>query len=439
MNKSLISLLTLLAAAGLLAACSHGTSTTDNASAAAAGEAEEERDPNVLLSREEILAAKCSHGLTHQCEECRYEVGLVRVDGSMLKTAGGTNGLVKLMNVASTTVVSSIHVTGEIRLDDNATVHLSPRVAGVIHAVQVDLGARVKAGDPLFEIESAELGQALSDNSRNRTLAALSRRNYEREKSLFEQKIGSESEMIEAQMRLEEYETALTASAQKLRALGFADTHLGGAETDGAGKPGGILAVRAPIAGTIVEKHAVIGELVEPNRDVMLLSNLESVWVWGSVYDRDLATLLQRRGQGRSPVEVSVRAFPGRVFHGAVDQVSATMDEATRTAKVRVTIDNKEGLLQPGMFCEVRILQGEPAATVTIPKAALLSDEGSDFVFRHFQDDLYVRQPVTKGRDFDGAVEIVQGLATGQVIVAEGAFLLKSDVLRSKMGAGCAD
>lgn len=435
MKKSFIIFLAAVGAVGLLAGCGQKGATRE----VAKEEKEEERDPKVALTREEILSAKCSHGLTYQCDECRYEVGLVKVAHDMVRTAENTNGLVKLLPVSSKKITTTVNITGEIRLNENATVHLSPRVAGAIHSVQVDIGAQVKEGDPLFEIESVELGQALSDCDKNRALTDLTRKNYEREKALFEQKIGSEAEMIEARMKFEEYEIALKASEQKLRVLGIADSHLGGTMANGHDKSDGVLAVRAPMSGTVIEKHAVTGELVEPNRDVMLLSNLETVWVWGNVYERDLAALATRMKQGRIPVEISVRAFPGRTLSGTLDYISATMDEATRTAKVRVTIENREGLLRPGMFCEASIAQGEPEDALTIPKAALLSDEGADFVFLHFQDDFYVRQPVTKGREFADDVEIVKGLAAGQQFVAEGAFLLKSDVLRSKMGAGCAD
>ncbi|MEI6217831.1 MAG: efflux RND transporter periplasmic adaptor subunit, partial [bacterium] len=202
---------------------------------------------------------------------------------------------------------------------------------------------------------------------------------------------------------------------------------------------GGSLAVRAPISGTIIEKHAVSGELVEPGKDVMILADLSTAWIWGGIYDRDLAAVLSRMAAGVIPVEVTVPAFPGRVFTGRLNYVAGVMDEATRTVKVRTVIANDERLLRPGMFCEVRLLLTTDEDVVAIPKAALLSDEGVDFVFRHMKDDYFLRQNVKKGRAFDNSIEILEGLEPGQTIVAEGAFVLKSDVLRSKMGAGCAD
>nr|MBP7323732.1 efflux RND transporter periplasmic adaptor subunit [Deltaproteobacteria bacterium] len=76
---------------------------------------------------------------------------------------------------------------------------------------------------------------------------------------------------------------------------------------------------------------------------------------------------------------------------------------------------------------------------LAVPEPALLSDEGVHFIYKHLKDDYYVRRQVTKGREYAGNIEIVEGVNPGELIVADGAFLLKSDTLRSKMGAGCAD
>ena len=201
-----------------------------------------------------------------------------------------------------------------------------------------------------------------------------------------------------------------------------------------------LLPVRAPIDGTVIEKHAVVGELVEPGSDVMLVANLATVWVWADIYENDLAPLLVRNAKGEKlPVEVVVQAFSDRTFTGDIDYIGATMDETTRTVKVRATIGNSDHLLRPGMFCKVKIAMGVEKDVLTVPSSSLLSDEGVDFVFTHLKDNLYVRRQVTRGRAFGETVEIVRGLAPSETIVTDGSFLLKSDVLREKMGAGCAD
>ena len=117
------------------------------------------------------------------------------------------------------------------------------------------------------------------------------------------------------------------------------------------------------------------------------------------------------------------------------------MSEQTRTVKVRAAVDNSGMELRPGMFCKaaISLRSGQAEEVLAVPRSAVFSDEGKSFVFKHWKDDFYVRQDVNKGREFSGMVEILDGVQAGETVVAEGAFLLKSDVLREKMGAGCAD
>jgi cobalt-zinc-cadmium efflux system membrane fusion protein len=245
--------------------------------------------------------------------------------------------------------------------------------------------------------------------------------------------------MIDAQMTYEQHKTERDAAKQALHVLGLTDEVLSSIDRGERGVRAGSLPVRAPLEGTIIEKHAVVGELVEPGSDVMLLADLTTVWVWADIYEQDLSRLIQARNLGPIPVNVLVRAFPGKPFEGKIDYVGATMEERTRTVKVRATVENSERLLRPGMFCEIRMGISTREEVLAIPKVALLSDEGCDFVFRHWKEDYYVRRPVKKGREFPDRVEIIEGLEPGDRIVADGAFLLKSDILREKMGAGCAD
>jgi cobalt-zinc-cadmium efflux system membrane fusion protein len=398
-------------------------------------------DP-LAMSIAEIEAARCEHGIpTYECDECRYEVGVVKVAPSVLKIpAKPDHGLIGTGVVELRTVASGLNVTGEISLNENAAVHISPRVPGIIESVPVDIGGRVRQGDVLLRIVSAELGRTLADYERSRAQTELARQNFERERGLFEQKIASEQDMITARMAFEEYKTELQAAERALRVLGLTDAELRDLGDGATISPGiGSLSIRAPQDGVVIQKHAVVGELVEPGHDVMLLADLGTVWVWADVYERDLPLLLDASAAGAPPARVRVRAFPDETFEAVVDYVGATMEERTRTIKVRATVQNHEGRLRPGMFCEVRIAIGGGQERLVVPRAALLSDEGRDFVFTHWKEDYYLQRAVRKGDEFDDQVEILAGLEPGQTIVTEGAFLLKSDVLREKMGAGCAD
>ena len=262
------------------------------------GEAEADEEQEVTvgdLTIDQVMQAKCPHGLTIECAECRYEVGVVKVDPTLLKQGDGSStGLVKTIQVAKSKMVTAVNITGEIGMNDNAAVHVSPRIAGIIRAVNVDIGAEVKKDDVLFTVDSVELGQALSDHEKNIALAELSGKTFQREKSLYEQKVAAESDMIEAQMRFEEYQTARKASEQRLHVLGLSESDIAALSLTNHGSLSGALAVRAPMSGTLIEKHAVVGELVEPGKDVMVLADLNTVWMWGGVYERDLGLLLKR-------------------------------------------------------------------------------------------------------------------------------------------------
>jgi membrane fusion protein, heavy metal efflux system len=397
---------------------------------------------NVLsLSLEEIAQGTCEHDLpTYACDECRYETGVVRVPDSLRKrSAENEPGLIRTLTVGKHPVALALKVTGEVQRNENATVHVGPRIPGIIESVPVDIGSRVSKGDLLFTVDSVELGRLLSKYEQSRTLTALSRKNLDRETSLFQRRISSEQDMIDATMVYEQHNTERKAAEQALQVLGLTEEDLtsprGTAHRSGAV----ILPVRAPLESTIIEKHAVAGERVETGSDMMLLSDLKTLWVWADIYEQDLPLLIEAGKQGPTPAEVFVRAFPDRVFQASIDYIGATMDEGTRTVKVRATVENPDRLLRPGMFCEIHMEVSGTEEVPAIPRAALLSNEGQDFVFKHWKEDYFVARPVKKGREFSGGVEILEGLSPGDTIVSDGAFLLKSDILRSKLGAGCAD
>ena len=115
------------------------------------------------------------------------------------------------------------------------------------------------------------------------------------------------------------------------------------------------------------------------------------------------------------------------------------MTESSRTVKARINVPNPEGRLLAGMFAQVKIFISGDQQVLAVPSKSVLEDEGRAFVFVHHEGDYWMRRPVSSGRTFAGMTEITRGLTGSEVVVANGAFLLKSDVLRSKMGAGCAD
>jgi cobalt-zinc-cadmium efflux system membrane fusion protein len=164
-----------------------------------------------------------------------------------------------------------------------------------------------------------------------------------------------------------------------------------------------------------------------------------SLWVWADLYERDIALVTREQRKEKLGAQVRVKAYPDQHFPGTVDFVSPSMSESSRTVKVRIVVPNESRDLLAGMFASVDIFLPGKDQALTIAESAVVADEGRSFVFVHHQDDYYVRRPVTVGRAFAGWVVVEKGLQGDETVVSDGAFLLKSDVLRSKMGAGCAD
>jgi len=387
-----------------------------------------------------LFAVQCEHKVPqHTCDECRYELGLVKLDASLIRTEGQTNGLIRIEPVGRHTAQILLPLSGEIALNANALAHIAPRVPGIVCAVRTDLGSRVKKGDVLFEIESPELSRAIGAYRKNRALAALALKNLERERALAEKKISPESDRIDAQMKYDEYRIELEAAANELAVMGLDAATIADLASDARAGSVGTVPVRAPLAGTVIERRLTPGEVVEAGRDLMTIADLSAVWVWMSLYERDLARLLEETKKRPARVRIATSAFPGAVFEGALDLIGASVDEGDRTVKVRATLKNPDGLLRPGMFCASTVVFETGERVLAVPKSAVMTDEGASFVFRKIRDGFVLRTDVKTGRVFADSVEILSGLPEGEKIVAEGAFVCKSDVLRAKMGAGCAD
>jgi cobalt-zinc-cadmium efflux system membrane fusion protein len=381
-----------------------------------------------------LLARSCEHGKkAFECDACRYEVGVARVPKALLE-----DGLVKTAVVAPRKLEAPLPLTGEIRFDERRVTHIAPSTEAMVRAVRVSLGQRVRAGEPLVELESVALGEAQSQYLEARGALELARRSAERASSLREENIASEKEWLQARQDREAAEIRSRAAAEKLERLGLSGAEVEALPSRGGSAGRGSLLLRAPAAGIVLEMHAVPGELVRPDRAMLTVGDLSDLWLWADLYEDQLARVVAAE---RSALRagVTVKAFPGEVFPGTVDFVGPTMDEKTRTVKVRVALPNPQGKLRSGMFAAVQLFLPGDEEALAVPRAAVLADEGRSFVFVHRQGEFYLRRPVETGRASVDWIEVRRGLGGGETVVVDGAFLLKSDVLRSKMGAGCAD
>jgi membrane fusion protein, heavy metal efflux system len=382
----------------------------------------------------ELFARSCEHGvLAHECDECRYEVGVVKVGADLIE-----RGLIQTAMVSERSFGESLAVTGEIRFDERKIAHLSPRIPGVVRSTRVGYGERVTRGQVLIELESVELAEAQTDYLQVLAEKRLARKAFDRHKQLRDSRITSEREFLKAEQEFEASVIRATAAEQKLLRLGASGREVSALSRTGTSGATGRMLIRSPFEGVVLELHAVRGERAEPGEQIVLVGDTSTLWLWVDIYEPQLAGLHEALfARKQLEAEVRVPAYPGQVFSGRLDYINGVMDEHTRTIKARVVLDNTEGKLKPGMFAKARILLGEPLHRLMAPRDAVLLDDEREFVFIHREGDYYVRRPVRRGQELDGFVVILDGLEAGARIVSNGSFLLKSDVLRAKMGEGC--
>jgi cobalt-zinc-cadmium efflux system membrane fusion protein len=185
--------------------------------------------------------------------------------------------------------------------------------------------------------------------------------------------------------------------------------------------------VKSLIAGTVVQKHITLGEFVSTNSDVYVVADLSDVWVIISVYARDQGSVLT--GQ-----RVTIRSNDLNLGDSAtISYVSQLVDEHTRTSPARAVIDNAHGRWRPGSFVSADLLLDEIHVSVAVPNHAIEFYEGHEVVF--VQDgDGFVPREVTIGASDGQTSEIISGLAAGDLIVMQGSFTLKAELMKGSFG-----
>jgi len=394
-----------------------------------------EHGAHEALSLEELSKLQCEHdGPTIECDECRYELGVAKLDPSLAE------GLVQTHRVqGEERVRNALQLTGEIQLDLTRVVEISSAGSGRVESIQRLLGDTVRASDTLAAIQSAEFGQAQADFLEAQARLDLARQTYEREKTLVDRQVSSQADFLTARKEFVATQVALAAARKRLQLFGLSDEQIEVLATTDPDEKFGQLTLTTPIAGTILEQNIVRGQLVSSAQRLYRIADLARVWVWCDLYEADLAALYNRMASAdKVEAQLRVAAFPGETFKATVDLLGSQVDRETRTAKVRLVADNDQDKLKPGMFVTASIPLAECEPVAHVPESAVLTDEGEHFVFAQLTDDLWIRRDIAVGHRDKGLVEVLAGLSEGETIATQGAFMFKSEVLKEKMGAGCA-
>ena len=326
----------------------------------------------------------------------------------------------KVVPVESRTWQVAVHTTGTVDWDADHTTQAITQVNGPITRILVDTGASVKAGDPLLYVSSPDVANAISAYRKARNREVLAKRIVDRMRDLLARGAvaGKDAESAEA-----DYNDAMTdvqTSLQALRIFGITRSEIDEAERQGAAI-GTELAVRAPIAGVVVQKLVSPGMLIQAGATVcFMLSDVSTVWVQGHIFDRDLP--LVRAGD---PVEETNPAS-SRTFNGTVSYVGAFVDTATRTTPVRIVTHNIDGLLKKDMFVEATISTFTRSAVLAVPVAAVLRDDKNEpIVYVEVEPGKFAQRSVAIGTQQDGMVAVSSGLEKSDRVLGDGSLFVQ--------------
>lgn len=311
-----------------------------------------------------------------------------------------------------------------IALPDAESVVHAP-LNGHLTELHAQVGDRVKAGDPLATLKSADLGAAQSAYLKAKGEAELARREHERQKGLLEAELGSRQELDAAEQRHEAARLEVSQAKEALRLLGLSDE-----EITRLTRIDPKVVLRAPMAGTVVDRHAAVGQYVQPDSPEPLfeLLDLRTVRVAADLPERDFLAL-----STGLPAKVTLSALPGRSFEGKVAALSPTVDPASRTGQALIDLPNPEGLLKPGMTVNAAFALSR-SGVATVPAAALQREGDRAFIYVPLEADRYEEVVVTLGESNQDFVELLSGPQPGATVVTRGSFDLRSHARRDQFG-----
>ncbi len=332
--------------------------------------------------------------------------------------------------VARGAVDGVIELPAEVGFDQNQLAHVSPRVSGVVRSVSVAEGNRVEVGDVLAVLNSRPLADAKATYLSARARLDLAESSFQREERLWERQISAEQDFLDARRALEEARIEVRSAGQQLDALGIDVQSLPpvGASSDVSLTR---YELAAPISGTIIERHAVLGEVLEEGAQppAFIIANTDSVWVDAAIYGADLGRL-------RAGATASIDAGDGGApIESTIGFVSPHIGERTRTGRARIVINNPGDRLRPGMFVTVYATATDALPTTRVPVTAIQTVDGETVVFVRSEDGFDVRE-VRIGRRSDRYAEILSGVEVGERIAVTEAFSLKAELQKGEFDDG---
>jgi cobalt-zinc-cadmium efflux system membrane fusion protein len=355
------------------------------------------------------------------------------------------NGGMELASTEERRLQQVVTTTGVISPDEARVSHIVPLSQGVIEDVFVQLGDRVKRGQPLLIYDSIELGESVGEYKNllgglDKALAQqeVAKKSLERANSLIAVEAISPREL---ELRRAEYQQAAaevdsrraeaSRAEEKLHRFGLTDPdikHLNSTE-HAIHRTASHNTVRAPLAGVVTKYEVSKGEVVGRDKELFTIVDTSTLWALADVYEKDIQDVA-RGGE----CLVTLASYPKEVFRGKIAYLSDSLDPASRTAKLRCVLPNNDGRVKLEMFATVTVPTKESRTGIAVPSAAIQEINGQPVVFVQIEPTKFEKRIVELGERTPESAEIKSGLKVGERVVAKGSFYVKSALMREFIG-----
>jgi len=319
--------------------------------------------------------------------------------------------------VESRTGGDLVVLLGELAVDQRRYAEVGTPVAARVTRLLANAGDTVRAGQTLAELTSPELGRERAEYLSASARLTLAEAALDRKRNLAAEKIAPLREVQEAESAVGEARAAVRASRAAIAAFGVEPPTDDGNETIAS-----LFMLRSPVAGAVIERTSVVGQMLDPAASAFRIGDLSALWLIVHAFERDAV----RIRQGIS-ARLAFPALPGQDFQGTVTVVGGQVERESRTVPVRIDVPNKQGLLRPGMSASATLPVGDTgSAILTVPVSAVQRVRNEWCVFVPKDANHFEIRRIGRGRDLGGEVEVLSGLSADETIVVDGAFLLKA-------------
>ncbi len=350
-----------------------------------------------------LLGLGCSHA---ESEALKFSPGTAQTSSAgVVSLPAQSQKFVEVAAIGGDAAPALVQAPGRVAFRDGAVARVGAPVHGRVIAINVHVGDPVHKGQHLMTLSSPDAATMNADLQRAEVGARAAAAEAQRQRDMMSKGVGIQSDLVAAQAHSDEARAELVRARTSLAFLGQ--------------EHGGIIEIRAPIAGNVLSLRATVGGTAQPDGDPLLeLGDPNALWMVTEVFERELPLV---RVGARAAAQVASMADP---VHLQVLNVGAAVDPATRRAPVYLAFDELEPALRSGMYARIAI-EAKFEGGVAVPATAVLIKEGGrTFVYVAQPDGTFRSREVTIGHPVDGRVAVFTGLRPGERIVVKGALLL---------------